>query len=475
MKRKVFLAGVVLVVVVLGLSGVMKRGHKPPAPPETGISVRTALAHTGSMASTIEVSGDIKALKSVVLSAKISGRVASVPYREGDSVRAGTAVVRQDTSDLSAQVQQAEAGLLAAQARSSQAVTSAGLSDTQTEAQIRQAKAALDAAKAHLQMVKSGARSQEVAQAENAVASAKANYDNAKLNLDRMQGLFNQGALAPAQMDLVKTQYNIASAQYDSAKQQLSLVKAGAREEEIESAKKQVDQAQEAYRMALANRAQKDLRQDDIKSGKAGVALAQATLTYARQQLANAYIRTPISGTVSKRYTEPGQMASPGAPLMEVVALDTIYFEASLSEMDVDKVKIGQPVQVTVDALPGRKFQGAMQKLLPTADLKSRHFTVRIAILNRSGELKPGMFARGSIEVAKHKDAVIVPKDALMVNGNGVSVYMIIDSVAKLRPVRVGFETREEAEILSGISAGDELVILGQDKLSDGVKIHVAD
>ena len=251
--------------------------------------------------------------------------------------------------------------------------------------------------------------------------------------------------------------------------------KAGAREEEIEAAQKQVEQAEETLRIAKANRAQNALRREDIKSAKAGVAQAEAALAYARQQLANAYIRTPIAGTVSKRLTEPGQMASPDVPLIKVVALDTIYFEATVSEIDIGKVKTGQPVEITVDALPSRKFRGSVQKILPTADPESRHFTVRIEVFNRTGDLRPGMFARGGIEVARHEDTVIIPKDALISNGRGRAVYAVISSTARLRPVMTGFETREEAEALSGVSAGDILVVVGQDKLADGVKVNVAD
>ena len=411
MKKRILIVIAILLVAVIAFLIVRKNMHKPKPAPETGISVRVGYAHTGSMASVIEVSGDIRALKFATLSAKIPGRVVSVPYREGDSVGAGTVVVRQDTSDISAQVNQAEAGLQAAQAQ--------------------------------LRLVRAGARSQELATARNAVASAKANFENAKINYERMQGLFSQGAISKQQMDLAQMQYDVAAAQFDTAKQQSSLVKAGARREEVDTA-------------------------------QAGVSMAQATLAYARQQLANAYIRTPIAGTVSSRLAEPGQMASPGVPLIDIVALNTVYFEATVSEIDVGKVKVGQPVQVGVDALSGRKFTGTVLKILPTADTKTRQFIIRIAIENRIGDLKPGMFARGSIEVARHKNIVIVPKDAFISSGKGQAVYAVVGTSAKLRPVTVGFETREEAEIISGVSSGDELVVVGQDNLSDGVKVNVA-
>lgn len=479
MKRSALFGIIVIIVVVLAVAA--KMGGKPkekPKPADAGISVQVGLARTGDMAETIAVSGSIKALNAVQLSAKMSGRVVSVAFREGDTVGAGRTVVQQDTSDLRAQVRQAEAGLQAARARLSQAMTSESVSDTTTEAQIASAQAALDAAKARFNLVKSGARTQEKAQAENAVTMAKASYDNAKSNRDRMRALFLEGALSPQQMDQAQTQFEVASAQYESAKQQLSLVQEGARVEEIEATRKQVEQAEEGLRIARTGRESQKLRAEDIKAARAGVAQAQAALAYARQQLANASITTPIAGTVSKRLTEPGQMASPGVPLIELVALNTVYFDATVSEMEMHKIKIGQPVKVNIDALPGETFMGSVLKILPTAEQSSRQFHVWIAVPNKGGALKPGMFARGSIQISVHKDTVIVPKDALITDGNGSSdhtVYTISESKARLKTVKIGFQTREEAEVLSGISAGDELVVGGQDRLSDGVKVNVAD
>lgn len=449
-----------------------KRKAPPAAAKNLGIPVKVSTARIGAMVDSILVSGQMKALKAVDLSPKIPGRVISVPFREGDRVGAGSVVVQQDTADLRTEVRQAEAGLQTAQARLSQASVSAGLSDTQTEEGIKQAQAALDSAKARLRMTKNGARTQEVASAENAVISAKASLKNAESSYKRMKNLFDEGALSQSAMDNVQTQYDVAKAQSDTAEQQLSLVKAGARDEEIVSAQKAVDEAEVGFRVAKSNRANRSLRSEDIKSARAGVAQAEAGVAYARQQLLNAYIASPIAGTVSKRLTEPGQMANPGAAVMQIVALDTIYFEARVSETEVHQARIGQTVEVSIDALPGRKFTGTLRKILPTADEKSRQFTIRIQVDNRTGDLRPGMFARGDIEVAKHDNTVIIPKDALIANGEGQAVYKVVNSEAKFEPVTIGFETRQEAEILSGVAPSDKLVVVGQDKLSDGVRIN---
>lgn len=476
MKRKIILI-IIAIVLAVGIPIVLRKLHKPDSGIRTprGIAVRVGYARKGTMYSDVEVSGNIRALKTVELSAKIPAAVLSIPYREGDRVGAGSVVLYQDASDLRSQVTQAEAGLMNARAHLSQAATAVGLSGRQVEFDIANAQAGLDAAKARLRMVKSGARKQEVASAENAAASAQANFNNAQATLERMRGLFSQGALSKQQMDLTQLQYDVAKSEYATAQEQLSLVKSGAREEEVEAAQKQVDQASEGLRMAKSSRANGALRGADVKSAKAGVIQAEAALSLARQQLESTSIRTPISGIVARRFSEPGQIANPGQPLMDIVDLSSVVFEAGVSEIDLHNVHIGQQVQILVDAAPGREYKGTVEKIYPAAEPASRQFTVLVRIANPNGELRQGMFARGKIRVARHDNAIIISKDALVSNGDGLSVYAVVGSRARYRKVRTGFETRSEAEVLSGVQSGDELVLVGQDKLSDGVKVYGTD
>ncbi len=465
----------ILVAIALIIMSMMVIGCKKPMPKQavdTSVSVRLGSARIGTMVKTIDVSGQIKALKWTTLSAKNPGRIVSVKYREGDWISAGSVIATQDTSDMLIQIKQAEAGLSAAKAKLSQAMTGADVSDTQTEASIAQAKSALDSAKSALQLIKKGARTQEVKSAENAVASAEANFKNAEISLTRTRNLYSQGAQSKQQMDMVQMQYDIASAQLDTAKQQLSIVKSGARTEEIDTAQNRVDQAAEAYKIALSGRSNKSLRSEDIKAARAGVTQAQSQLNYAKLQLNNAYIKSPISGIISKRNIEPGQYANPGMPLVEIVDLGSIYFEATVSEMDIHNIRKNQTVSVTVDAVPNMQFVGNISKILPTADSSSRQFTIQVSIPNRDGKLKPGMFVRGGIEVGRHKDVLIIPKDALVNLTDEYAVYTVDNDIASLKKVKLGYETREEIEVISGISLKEKLVVLGQDKLSDGVKVN---
>lgn len=438
--------------------------------PATAVAVVSA--RTGDIPFTTSVTGSLQTLDDVTLSAKVPGKIAKVFVREGDTVRAGQVVVQQDTSDQEAQVRQAEASLKSARARLKQAQTALELQPTQNETSLRQAEAALEAAKARLRALETGARRQERQQVEQQVASAKANLDNAQANLERVRRLYQQDAVSKQQMDAAQMAYDIALAQYRTAQHQLSLVQEGPRQEEIDAQRALVKQAEEAVRLARTGALQLRVRQDEVNAAKALVAQAEAGLFYARQQYESAFIRSPINGTVAMRFAQPGQMAGAGTPLVRIVNLNAIFLEARVSEMDVRYVRVGQPVSVTVDAYPGKTFRGVVSRIYPVGSEGSRDFVVRVDMRNEGGLLKPQMFARGEILVDVHRNVVLIPKDALMTQEGKQVVVIVQEGVARHVAVETGYVNGFNAEV-RGIPAGAQVVVQGQENLRDGDKVRV--
>ncbi|MBI2843937.1 MAG: efflux RND transporter periplasmic adaptor subunit [Armatimonadetes bacterium] len=482
MSRNRIIAIVLIIFVMVGLfaMGKVRQVRKVTKTTEQiheemGVPVQTAEVTVGPIEDTVSVTGDLAALKSVTLSSKIPGKVTQVTVREGDPVSRGQVVVELDRTDASANLMQAQAGLQAANARLSQAKTSAAVTDVQSEAAIKQAKAALVAAQANLEKIRKGARSQERMIAENQVTTAKANLDNAEANLRRYKQLYEQGAVPQAQLDVYQTQYDVALAQYNSAKENLSLVEEGARREDVRAAETQVTQAEEALRTAKANAAQTDLRREDIKNARAGVAQAQAQVAIAREQLDNTIIRSPIDGIVSARMTEPGQTVSPGVPLGEAVNLGTVYFEANISETVLAKVKVGDVVNVKVDAFPGQSFIGKVQRIYPAASTNTRTFSARISVPNPESSLKPGMFARGSIISASRGSAILVPQNAVEERSGEYVVFKLEGQTAKMHTVTRGLSNPEFVELLppTEVGPGDTVITAGHEYLEDGTKVHV--
>lgn len=430
--RKTLIVALIIICAVGGLFIASKvRAPKPPPPTtqqtwaEKGIPVETAVVSRGDMEQTVEVTGDINALDRVTLSAKIAGRVAQVTAREGDRVSRGQIIVVLDQQDLLSNLQTARGGLETAAAKLAQAKTGATVTKIQTDSAIEQAQSQLRSAQAKLTVAKNPARNQERMVAENAVASAKANLDAAESNYKRNQRLLTEGAISQSSFEVIEATYKVAKASYKSAEDQLSMIKEGGRTEDIGQAESAVEVAKENLRTAQANASQNLLRKEDVRQAKAALAQAEAAVAIAQQQLSYSYIRSPISGVVSSRTTEAGQVVAPGQALAEVVNLASIYLKGDVSETAFADIRTGQEVRVRIDAIPGQVFKGTLAEIYPSGSTSSRNFPVRIAIREGASRVRPGMFARGEIVTGISTGILLVPKDAIDENKGTQSVYTV--------------------------------------------------
>jgi RND family efflux transporter MFP subunit len=473
----------------------------------SAIVVNVAEAVRGDIAKTLEVTGSLVALNDVSVGAKSSGKLVAVYPREGEAVRAGQVVAEMDTSDLRAQLAAQEAAyrtavtrLDQARAQLQQAKSALQNSETQlnwttktTETSVQTAEAALQTAQERLAVVKQGARAQERRQAEESVRGAKANYDKARSDLKRMQALFREQAVSQSQLDQAQASADGAEASYRSAMEALSLIREGARPEDIRTAELAVLQARQGLDKANADRAQVALRQADVQSARDGVRVATSSVRaaeagmsqaaslvrIARQALADASIRSPISGYVAARMAEPGQQVAGGgmggAAILRIVAPGSVYFQANVSETQVADVRLGQHVDVTVDALPGRTFSGTVTRILPVASMAARAFTLRIDFPVEP-TMKPQMFARGRILLGTHRATVLVPKDAVVFDPiqNRSKLFVKLGSgTVQEREVKIGYTNPEFVEIVSGVRPAEAVVVQGQNALQDGDKVRV--
>jgi HlyD family secretion protein len=448
------------------------------------VPVTTAPVVVTDLDALVRVTGTVEPDQKAALASKISGRVDAVLVREGDRVQAGQVLVRLDDSDVRAQVAQAQAAVQAAEAARGLAQSRLELAlagarpqeRRQAEQNVAQAKAALSAAQAGLTALRKGARSQERAQAQELVRQAKAGLDNAEANLRRAEDLYRSGAIPAQQLDMIRTQRTVAQSQYQSATQQLDLVKEGARAEEIQAAEDRVKQAQAALRVAQQQLSlvREGARPEDIQAAReqvnqaqAAIAQARAALQAAQVMLANTVIRSSIAGEVAQRAVDPGQTVVPSQPLLIVVDNRVVFVRAKVSEAEIAKVRPGQAVQVEADAYPGQSFAGAVQEILPAAQVETRMFFIRLRIPNPQGRLKSGMFARGAIAVARLR-AIAAPRAAVIDDAGRKLVYVVRDGKAHQVPVALGIEQGDLVQVTSGLRAGEQVVVAGQHRLSDG-------
>lgn len=186
-------------------------------------------------------------------------------------------------------------------------------------------------------------------------------------------------------------------------------------------------------------------------------------------------VESTISGIVKSVLTQEGATANPAAPLFQIVDMDVVEIVVDVPEKKIGKVRRGQPVEILVVSYPDRVFYGIIDKLSPVVDPASRTLETRIRVVNRGYQLKPGMFAEAGIILRQLEDAVTIPLAAL-VDKEGERVAFIVDQnlAREVKPV-ITFVEGERAVIDSGIEEGDRVVVIGQQSLSGGDEVTVAE
>lgn len=218
----------------------------------------------------------------------------------------------------------------------------------------------------------------------------------------------------------------------------------------------------------------------EIGSGtRQSVDQLKAQLDAARSQydnlMENTILCSPITGVVTARNYDPGDMTTGTQPVLTVGQLTPVVkVMINVSESDMSKLKVGQPVDVAFDAFPDETFPGKVQRIYPTVDTATRTFQVEVRITNDGEKIKPGMFARVSIDLGS-KENVVVPDRALVKQtGSGNKyVYVLKGNKVSYERVEIGQRLDDAYELLSGIEDGDTVVITGQTRLADGLEVEV--
>ncbi len=414
MRTRVIVIGIVIAALVGGVVTVRTIGRSAGAPERPAAvqgepaAVSVVAARRTDFVTSVVATGTVASRREAKIAPKASGRVAAVLVREGQRVGAGTPLLRLDTSDLI--TQQA------------------------------QARASVEMARARLAELLAGARPQEREQVANAVAQARATFDLAQAEVQRMRTLFQMGAASKQQLDVAETQLRLAQSAYDSVRQQQTLVNQGVRTEEITMARAQLEQA-------------------------------EAMLAGARVRLQDATTTAPFAGTIVQRMVEPGETGSPTSPAFVLAELDEVNVELAVPERYREALRLGQTVAVAVDALTGRQFAGRVGEIRPAAAVATRSFIVKVRVANPQDQLKPGMFARGTITLGVRPNVLQIPEGALILTSSKPVVFVVRNGKAISREVTIGERQAGFLEITSGLSEGDEVVADGATGLTDGQSV----
>lgn len=258
----------------------------------------------------------------------------------------------------------------------------------------------------------------QVMQAERNLLAAESNFEQAQLDFNRYDELADAGAVSMQLLDNARTKRDASYGQVQTAKGALGLV---------------------------------------------------------REKEKNLSIVVPRDGVVTKRHLQAGVFVRSGTPLITVADTTTLLAKATVGESQAAGLKAGTSVKVMIDALGGKAVNGIITMISPVAQLPARTFTADIAIDNSEGILKGGMFAKVEMPVAVKGQVLAVPETASILREDQPSVFVIDEmGVANQRIIKTGGTGGGFAEVIEGLSEGEQIVTGGQHKLRDGIKITSA-
>jgi membrane fusion protein (multidrug efflux system) len=266
---------------------------------------------------------------------------------------------------------------------------------------------------------------------------------------------FQEGQRVTKGAPLVKLDPAIPQAEVAQARANLTLAKS--------KFDRAVDLAQRNYISGQA----KDEAENNYKVAEASVQLAQA-------KLAKTDIRAPFSGIIGLRSVSVGDYVKEGADLVNLESIDPLKVDFRVPETYLRQIQVGQALQITLDALPGKAFNGKVVAVNPLIDTAGRSVVIRAQVGNQDTTLRPGMFARVRLITKEQADAMVVPEQALVPQGNEQYVFKVTDGKVARVKVETGQRRDSKVEVLSGLAAGDMVVTAGQLKIRDGASVRVA-
>jgi RND family efflux transporter MFP subunit len=271
---------------------------------------------------------------------------------------------------------------------------------------------------------------QQIIRAEAAIAVARAGvnreeatYRNLQLQVKRYQNLHEEALISIQELEDMESRLFVAEAQ-------------------VELAKAQVQQAEASLR-------ELDIQQEQTR------------------------IYSPLDGFVGTRHLDPGALVSPSVSILTVMNLNRVKTVVPVVEGSIQRVRLGLPAEIVVDAYPDQIYEGTVTRITPFLNPETRSADVEIEIANPNQMLKPGMFARVKIDARITRDALSIPRSALLTRGLQKGVYLLTeDMVTVFRPIEIGQIKGEVVEVVEGLEEGVEVVGVGAQNLNEGDRVR---
>lgn len=236
--------------------------------------------------------------------------------------------------------------------------------------------------------------------------------------------------------------------------------------------RRELERAETLFREGTATEQERDFAHADCERAEAAVEQARAQLALARINLQETELVAPMDGVVSARHVEPGSLLPVGAKVATITRIDTLRFQLNVPTTLFARLELGRTgIGIEVDAYPGETVSAVVSRIYPEADSATRTLRVEALLDNAAGRYLPGMYALATLALNRRENVLVVPSEAVIRNVDHHLVYRVENGIARAVTVEPGIRADEVLEILSGLSDEDEIVVVGQHRLADGVAI----
>jgi len=416
-------------------------GHAPPpAPPAAArppepIAVTVTPATPRAIERRVRTVGTLFGFEEIEISPQVDGNVRRVLHDVGDVVAPGTALLEIDDADF--------------------------------QLAVREHARALELELSRLGLTAAPGPAFDLTRLPS-VARARLVEQNAATTLERFKGLADRSVITKDDYD--KAVLNLETARLDTQQRLLEA------EQTLAAVR---------HRQAVLETAEKRLRDTKI-TAPAITARTPPGVVPGGEQAPQPTAAPELSYTIAERFVSEGEIvrAAPPTTLFRLVVDSVLKLKAAIPERYASQVRPGQPVDLAVESLPGRRIVGRVSRVNPTVDTASRTFEVEVWVPNEERLLKPGSFATASILVGADADAVTVPEEAVVRYAGVTKVFTVVDGTAAVMPVELGQRldvaadsgaTRRWVEVSGGIAAGAAVVTTGHSQLSQGAPVRVRD
>lgn len=407
-KKIVIPVAIVLVLVVLFLV------FRPAAGEQPGL-FQTATIERGDLTATVGATGTVRARQTASLIWQTTGSIDNVYVEIGDEVEAGEELASLENTSLPQNIIMAQAELISAQ-QAMEEVLDSDTARAQAWIALRAAEDAYEKAYDYREYL---------------------NYPIRKTRVDLVKQVTPYGVV-----DVPKTKnYKVPATDEEKAKA----------EADLDLKEAQYEDAKRAY-----ERLEEGPNKDDLMAAQARIDAAQATLDLAR-------LTAPFTGTVTEAFLLPGDQVSIGTAAFRIDDLSSLLVDVELSEIDINRVAVGQPVTLTFDAILGTEYEGQVTKVSQAGSIVGGvvNFTVTVELIDADERVKPGMTAAVNIVVQEIKDAVLVPNRAVrLVDGDRVVFVSGENGMPEKIAVRLGASSDTMSEVIGGdLQAGDRIIL----------------